>query len=97
MTTYLSRPVWPFTSNWANSPSRQWTYDVRETLHGFGLTDMSPLQAHPMRAWQFNMTLKSASEIAAWDAFCDSAKGRLNGFWFADVKLTKHVPIHSLL
>ncbi len=84
MTTYLSRPVWPFATNWANSPSRQWTYDVREKLHGFGLSDLSPLQAHPMRAWQFSMTLKSAAEIAAWDAFCDAAKGRLNGFWFAD-------------
>lgn len=84
MTTYLSRPVWPFETNWANSPSRQWTYDVREKLHGFGLSDLSPLQAHPMRAWQFSMTLRSAAEIAAWDAFCDAAKGRLNGFWIAD-------------
>jgi len=84
MTTYLSRPVWPFEANWDNSPSRQWTYDVREKLHGFGLSDLSPLQAHPMRAWQFNMTLRSAAEIAAWDAFCDSTKGRLNGFWIQD-------------
>jgi uncharacterized phage protein (TIGR02218 family) len=78
---YLNRPIFPFCISWDDAIERDITYDLRETLLGYGAEFFVPTATYTTNAWDFPLYLQSGAEIIAFEAFCDSLVGRLNGFW----------------
>lgn len=79
--TYLSRPVWQFPTDWARTPAREWSYDLRSIQIGFGAPDLDPVQRHVVRGGTLALWLDSPAAIAELEAFLNSAQGRAAGFW----------------
>jgi uncharacterized phage protein (TIGR02218 family) len=78
---YLARQIFPFAPNWADAVSRDITFDQRETLLGFGAEFFTPTAEFTVNGWDFSLYLQDGSDFIAWESFCDSLVGRLNGFW----------------
>lgn len=80
---YLTRPIFPLKPNWAEAVMRQITYDLRETDIGFGAAYFTPLATYTVNAFDFTLLLNGAADVLAFEDFCDTQLGRLNGFWLA--------------
>ena len=78
---YLGKPVFPLTPNWAGAVTRQITYDLRETLLGFGAEFFTPSANYTVNAFIFEVQLASPADITSFEYFCDQLTGRLKGFW----------------
>lgn len=83
MTTYLSRPVFDLDINWAATPKKMFSYDLRELSLAFAAPRFERLQSHTSQAIEFELPLDTESKLAAWDEFTEALSGRLSGFWFA--------------
>lgn len=81
MSTYLSRPVFEFPINWADTPVTEFNYDLREVAIALGEYPGHRLQEHIVKGIQFGLILDGEAEIEAFEAFVATCKGRLNGFW----------------
>jgi len=79
--TYLNRPVFEFTIDWNAAVERSVTFDLRETLLGFGAEFFTPTATSTVNGWDFSILLENASELTAFESFADSLTGRLQGFW----------------
>jgi hypothetical protein len=80
MSTYLSRPIFEFTINWAEGVKREFNYDIREFQLG-RVVCMQPLQQSVVHGWEFDLLLSNESEIEEFEAFIETCNGRINGFW----------------
>jgi hypothetical protein len=78
---YLGRPIFPFAINWDDAVSRSVSYNLRETLLGFGAEFYVPTATYTAMGWQCHVVLETATDILAWESFCDGLVGRVNGFW----------------
>ena len=78
---YLGRQIFPFTPNWADAVQRSLTYDLRSQLIGFGAEFFTPTAEYTVNGWDFSLFLESGADVLAFESFCDSLVGRLNGFW----------------
>jgi len=78
---YLTRPVFLLKPNWAEAISRQVTFDLREMDLGYGAPFFTPTEEWTVNAWQFEVMLATADEVADMDAFTAALVGPLNGFW----------------
>ena len=79
--TYLGRPVFPFTPNWAQDPARQFQFDLNVKEYGFGPERHDPTQAHVVHGFEFRIELTTDQEIANCDAF--TVAGPRDPFWLA--------------
>jgi uncharacterized phage protein (TIGR02218 family) len=88
---YLGRPVFDVVPNWRTLPTKAFSYDLRDFQIGFGRKKAAPTQNHVIQGFEMLIDLQSSEEIAAFTAFWDGVKGRLQGFWlpgiFAAVKI----------
>jgi hypothetical protein len=79
---YLGRPIFPFFIDWSRTaPARDITYDLRETLIGFGAEYYTPTNTYTTNAWDFQVYLECGSDFLSYESFCDSLVGRCTGFW----------------
>jgi hypothetical protein len=82
MRTYLSRPVFDFELSWSRDISTSIAYDRREIRTPFGPVVFRPSQRYEAHGWDIDWMLAGSDAIALEDAFEDTVKGQLTGFWF---------------
>ena len=83
MPTYLTRPVFDFRVNRADLPRKTFAYDLRERRLAFAAPVFEPLESFTVQGFEFGISLRDETELAAFDAFLDATRGRMNGFWIA--------------
>jgi hypothetical protein len=81
VSTYLTRPVFDFTTDWGSGPAKTFDYPLNESLIGFSLPRYEPIQTYVSRGHEFDVLLASQVDIDAFEAFVEASKGRLIGFW----------------
>ncbi len=66
--------------DWSQTPSRRFTYDLRELQIGFGAQSTAPLQEQIVHGLQFSLNLQPA-DVLTLDAFLTSLQHGAQGFW----------------
>lgn len=82
MTTYLSRPVFPFELDWDSAPTRTFSYDLAPIVIGQANARFQPTANELVTGFEFEVLIEDKFALAAWDTFFDACRGKLNGFWF---------------
>lgn len=80
---YLSRPVFDFAIDWSKTPVKRFSYDLREILLGHAAPKFQPLAGQAVEGLEFDLLLEDEAALVEFEAFVDSVKGRLTGFWLA--------------
>lgn len=81
MTTYLTRPVFPFIVDREDALRGDIMFDDRFREIGFGPGFTEPVQAYEKRGFAFSTLLFNESEIQELETFLDDIRGLSGGFW----------------
>lgn len=80
--TYLGRPVFEWSLDWARSRPGSHDFEQREVAVGFGSEAVFSDQTEVIRGWAGQVWLGNLAAIEGFDAFTAALQGRLVGFWF---------------
>ncbi|HWY74824.1 MAG TPA: hypothetical protein VN281_04370, partial [Verrucomicrobiae bacterium] len=78
---YLGRQVFQFDVDWSEPVTKQFSYDMREVMLGFGAEVFESTQQNTVQGYDINVNLTTPALIASFDAFLNPLYGRQSGFW----------------